>query len=259
MPPRSKRKSVEQSNTVTLTVDEGFSLPEWYARETPEAVGRALLMGAALMDGAPPAVDHQVEMKAAVASVREESVAQREKQLAVHEAQLESIIADKNTALEAQRAAMQKEIDALTSKSAEAEARTKRIVEENDGLQEKLDRFEEQAAAPGDSAPVKDHFVAIATHTHEVLAAFAEHHSLIDKLAQSSVKLRAKIFGFYRRCKSLNLDIPWLNAAMQLPWEAAYEHACSRPWNNVTASKAKELETGLGKAAALLAMKAEPK
>lgn len=257
MPPR-KRKTVEQCNTVTLTVNEGFSLPEWYAQATPEATGRALLMGAALMDGAPPSVEAQIEVKAAVAHVREDAVVQREKLLAVHEAQLESIIADKNTALEAQRAAMQTEIDALTSKNTEAGARAKRLVEENDGLQEKIDQFEAQAAAPGDPAPVKEHFESLATHTGELLASLADHHSLIDRLGESSVNLRAKIFVFYRRCKSLNLDIPWLDAAMQLPWEAAYEHACARPWNNVTASKAKEVEAGLSKAAALLAMKEEP-
>ena len=86
---------------------------------------------------------------------------------------------------------------------------------------------------------------------------FDEHAALMSRLEESSVALRATIFTFYRRCKTLNLKTPWLNVAMSLPFEAAFEHALCRPWNNVTKGKADEIQKGLGKAAAEIVMEHE--
>ena len=62
------------------------------------------------------------QWKAAVAHVRAEGVAERERQLSAHEARLESILAEKSAALKAQRSAMQKAIDALLAQRAEGDA-----------------------------------------------------------------------------------------------------------------------------------------
>jgi hypothetical protein len=104
---------------------------------------------------------------------------------------------------------------------------------------------------------IRSHFANLGQHSEELLVALASHHALIEKLNQSAIELRAKVFMFYRRAKRVNTDTTWLGVTMQLPFESAFEFAKGRVWNNVTATKGQLIEDGLGKAAAQICMKSE--
>ena len=64
--------------------------------------------------------------------------------------------------------------------------------------------------------------------------------------------------AWYRSSKRTAQSLPWSDVDMQLPFEAAYEHCMGRKWNNCTEQKMKELQKGIGKDAAALAMAVEP-
>lgn len=239
------------SNSVTLTVQDGYALPTWYSSASPSEIGRALTIGSAILDGNLPS-PFQTEVASAVAAVREESVRAREKQLAAHHAHTEKLLDQHRSMLEAQRRLMQEEIDRLNVKAGNGQERIRELVGECDEMQVKLSEMEENGcvlASDCNYDTVRSHFEELAKHTCDVMAALASHHSLIEKVNQSAIQLRASIFIFYRRAKQVNAETPWLNAVMQLPFEEAFEHGIRRPWNNITATKAKMLEDGLGKEA----------
>ena len=112
---------------------------------------------------------------------------------------------------------------------------------------------------PATHDAVRSHFEGFTQHTCDLLAALAKHHSLIDRLDRSAINVRAKIFTYYRLTKRLNASTDSLNVEMLLPWEHAYEHAIAfdRPWNNITKSKAMELENALGREAFKLCKRSE--
>ena len=264
MAPKKRKAPVE--NTVMLITEEGYHLPTWYSSANPEDIGRALSFAAAVFDGTvPPTFATQLEVSAAIAKVTEESMQRREAQLVAHEQAMQSIIADHKTALDIQQNATQKEIDRLTSLHKEEEERVKGLIEENDELQEKFDELESRTviakSSSEDLEPVRTHFEGLTAHTQELLTALHEHHVLVEKLDVSAAKLRAKVFAYYRHTKRLNMDTPFLEVPMQLPFEDAFEFAKARPWNNVTHAKQRELELALGKKNcskdALLAIDAE--
>ena len=62
-------------SSVTLTVQDGYAAPLWYSRAAPSEVGRALTIGAAILDGdVPPPFAAQIDVASSVAAVREESL-----------------------------------------------------------------------------------------------------------------------------------------------------------------------------------------
>ena len=248
-----------------LITDEGYHLPTWYSSASPEDIGRALSFAAAVFGGTvPPTFATQLEVSTAIAKVKEESMQRREAQLVAHEQVMQGIIADHKTALDIQQNATQKEIDRLTNLHEQEKERANGLIRENDELQEKFDELESRAAKSSseDLEPVRIHFEGLTTHTQELLTALHDHHVLVEKLDISAAKLRAKVFAYYRHTKQLNMDTPFLQVPMQLPFEDAFEFAKARPWNNVTHAKQRELELALGKKNctkdALIAMDAEP-
>lgn len=257
MPP-AKQDGAVSNNTVTLAVAESFTLPAWYKEASPLDVGRALTLGATLLAGeVPPSLNTQVDISSAVSQMRQECLEKREEQLQQHESSLATITAAHKTELELQRSTLRAEIDRMAARIAEdrqaAEAKLKKLINENDDLEAKVSTIEEGGAIvePSTRDAVRSHFDGFAQHTCELLAALAKHHALIDRLDRSAVNVRAKIFTYYRLTKRLNASADWLNVEMVLPWEHAYEHAIAfdRPWNNITKSKAIELENSLGREA----------
>ena len=86
----------------------------------------------------------------------------------------------------------------------------------------------------------------------------AEQNEVIKQLSDNLTQLRAKEMVWYRSSKQTNKAIPWSSVEMQLPFESAYEHAIGRTWNNMTASKLKDLlKAALGKEAASLSISKE--
>ena len=240
-------------NSVTLTVQDNYAPPPWYSRATPSEVGRALTIGAAILDGdVPPPFAAQIDVASSVAAVREESVREREKQLATHQAHTEKILDQHHSVLESQRVSMQAEIDKLNVKASNDQERVRDLLGQCDELEGKLSEMDDNGCVLESECNhdgVNAHLGELARHTCDVMAALASHHALIERLDQSAVELRASIFLFYRRAKQLNVDTPWLNAVMQLPFEEAFDHGIRRSWNNITATKAKVIEDALGKEA----------
>ena len=184
----------------------------------------------------------------------------REAQLSAHETSLQKLGDEHRAALDLQRAAMQREIDRLSAKNEESDGNVKRLMAENDELEEKVSALESGGAvleSECNHKGIRSHFSNLCQHSEELLAALASHHALIEKLNQSAIELRAKVFMFYRGAKRVNMDTTWLGVPMQLPFESAFDFAKGRVWNNVTATKGQLIEDGLGKASAQICMKSE--
>ena len=259
MPPRKRKNVPAEAPTITLEVLEDFSLPPFYSNAAPSDTCRALTLAAIILDGSvPPIFSTQMEVAAAVAEVREETLAAREQQLRSHEAAIEKIAAEHRLAFASQQAQLQTELDHLAEQRDEAEAKVKELIRDNDAIEERLSAFEEGPTILESDAnhdAVRSHFESFGRHSADLLSALARHHDLIEKCNQSAVQLRAKVFTFYRCSKRVNMNTPWLNIPMKLPFEDAYEHAIGRPWNNLTTSKAELLERELGKSATQLCLK----
>ena len=261
MPPRKRKNVPAETPTITLEVLEDFTLPPFYSNAAPSEICRALTLAATILDGSVlPMFSTQMEVSVAVAKVREETLAAREAQLASHESAVERLAVEQRATLEAQRRAMQEEIDRLTERCEEHERHVTKLIRENDAIEERLSAFEEGPTilvSDANHDAVRSHFGSFGKYSAELLLALAHHHDLIEKCNQSAVKLRAKVFSFYRCSKRVNMDTPWLNLDMKLPFEDAFQHAIGRPWNNLTTSKAELLERGLGKSATQLCLKEE--
>jgi hypothetical protein len=221
------------TTTVTLAVEEGYTLHPFYAHASPSDIGRALMLGATLLNGeVPPLLHVQTEIDTAIVRVKQECLERREGQLKEHEARMAAITASHGAELESQRSTLQAEIALMAAKHAEevqaVAVRIKDLVNENDDLEARVSAMEEGgviAESDCNHEAVRSHFQGFAQHTCDVLAALAKHHALIDKLDRSAVHVRAKLFTYYRQTKKLSASTDWLNVCMELPFETAYEHA----------------------------------
>jgi hypothetical protein len=255
MPPR-KRKTVdgaEESNSLTLTLEEGYAVPSFFSKATPHETCRGLSLAAAILDGETPRLfSTQMEVAAAVAASKEESMRQREQQLAAHEAALQKYAEDHHKALELQITTMQEKFDSQTAKQTESDNKIRNLLKENDDLEDKISEFESGGAVVASEAKhdeVRSFFEKHGQHSGEILGLLAEHHKIINQLNTNTVTLKAKIYAFHRTAKSLNMSTPWLNGQVGLPFDEAVDFAVARPYNNVTHTKANLIESNLGKAA----------
>ena len=85
---------------------------------------------------------------------------------------------------------------------------------------------------------------------------YAKHNQLLSDLNESMINITSKAMIYYRSVKHGNIGVMDVN--MELPFEQSYIHAIGRSWNNMTNSKAKELETFLERRATDLAISKEP-
>ena len=105
---------------------------------------------------------------------------------------------------------------------------------------------------------LRTHFLELSTHVKEMFEVYSEQQMHLSQLGTSLTQARAKTMAWYRSSKRTAKSLPWSDVDMQLPFEAAYEHCIGRKWNNCTEQKMKELQKGIGKDAAALAMAVEP-
>ena len=89
------------------------------------------------------------------------------------------------------------------------------------------------------------------------LAEYMKESDHIVALNTNLVQLRSNAMIWYRHSKKTVGNIPWSDAEMLLPFEAAFEHAINRKWNNCTSAKVDLIERGIGKEAAQLAIEKE--
>ena len=139
---KRKTDAPSDGNEVTLSVEEGFKLPEFYEKAAAAEISRALKLGAVLLSGdVPPTLNTQVEVDAAVRKVKDECMEQRETQLRAHEASLEKltvahesslekIAAAHTTELETQRSSLRGEIERLQVKETESQGEIARLIHE---------------------------------------------------------------------------------------------------------------------------------
>ena len=105
---------------------------------------------------------------------------------------------------------------------------------------------------------LQTHFLDLSAHVREMFEVYSEQQMYLSQLGTSLTQARAKTMAWYRSSKRTAQSLPWSDVDMQLPFEAAYEHCMGRKWNNCTEQKMKELQKGIGKDAAALAMAVEP-
>eukprot|EP00966_Prymnesium_polylepis_P017420 401698-Prymnesium_polylepis.1 len=263
MPPRKKRAADSDAgsdSTVTLNIEEGYLLPKFYDHSPASDIGRALTLGATLLEGGvPPSLNTQVDIATAVNQIKQECLDKQEVQLRTHESILATIAVSHASELETQRSAMQAEIERMKDMHAQDQEKIKDLINQCDDLDSKLTEYEDKGAilsSECNQEAIKGHFEGLANHTGEVLSAMAEHARLIKKLDKSATKLRSKVYLYYRDAKALNVDTPWLGARMELPFDDAFSHALSRKWNDVTKTKADDVIDALGKDAFDLCKKA---
>jgi chromosome segregation ATPase len=263
MPPLKKRATdhyAVSDSTVTLNIEEAYLLPTFYEHAPSSEVGRALTLGATLLEGGvPPTLNTQVEIATAVNQIKQECLKRQEDQLRTHEATLATIASSHASQLETQRSTMQAELERMKGEHAQNNEKINDLINQCDGLDSKVTQYEEKGAVLSsdfNQEAIKGHFEALANHTGELLSAMAEHARLVKRLDKSATKLRAKMYLYYRDAKALNVATPWLGATMELPFDAAFSHALSRKWNDVTKSKADDILDGLGKDAFDLCKKA---
>lgn len=230
---------------ITIEVEERFELPSFYTTASLPDRNKALTIGAALV----PAFGECVSL-----ATREESVADREKQLTHHQEQLDNIIQAHTLQMNEQRANMETRLDEAKDESVNLKLRVKELVTDNDKLSVALEGDKSEGWAE-----TKGHFSALTKHSAEMSELYSHHHNLIKQLDESTVKIRAKEFMFYQESKRLNFKMPHLHVPMQLPYEEAVDFARDRYWNNVTRSKVEEIEAGLGKDAFKEVMRLENK
>ena len=105
---------------------------------------------------------------------------------------------------------------------------------------------------------LQTHFLELSAHVKEMFEVYSEQQMHLSQLGTSLTQARAKTMAWYRSSKRTAKSLHWSDVEMQLPFEAAYEHCMGRKWNNCTEQKMKELQKGIGKDAAALAMAVEP-
>ena len=104
---------------------------------------------------------------------------------------------------------------------------------------------------------INDHFQALTGYMKETFELYTQQSDHIAGLNLNLVQLRAQAMIWYRLSKKTYATIPWSNTEIILPFEAAYEHAIGRKWNNCTAAKVDLIERGMSKDAAQLAIERE--
>jgi YesN/AraC family two-component response regulator len=244
-----------QQQSVRMYVRDDFKLPQWFKSASPDEVSNALSITAGLMPvlrgEVPPGLRVQQQISEAVAK----------SQLA-HESALQSLMTEMKQHLSDTRSMMQTRINELTEAKNKALSQYNSLKEETEAEMSRLKAEvesckEKEFVSTEDQSTVQAHFKGLVGHAADVFSLLADQNEVIKQLSDNLTQIRAKEMVWYRSAKQTNKAIPWSSVEMQLPFESAYEHAIGRTWNNMTASKLKDLEAALGKEAASLSISKE--
>ena len=234
--------------SVRLHVTEDYKLPQWFKTASPNEVSGALSMIAGLMPvlkgEVPPGLRVQQQIAEAVAKSQQ-----------AHGSALQSLMTEMKQTLSDTRSIMQSRINELAEERDAAVEKYNTLKEEERMESEKNDQRE--WVSDEDQEKVQTHFKGVADHATEMFSLLSKQKTAIMKLTDNLVHLRVKEMAWYRPSKEINKSIPWSDTDMQLLFESAYEHAFGRCWNNMTATKLKELEGAMGKEATKLAIDKE--
>ena len=232
-----------------LYVSESFRAPAWFKTASAAETERALAIAAALMPllngEVPPGLRVQQQISDAASKARQDAHQKYEEQLKGHESALQRLTREMTTHLES-----------LTARLREAEEARDAALEEARRVNQQVTAESAADATVSDpeKAHIGTHFGALAAHAGEMFELYAAQSAALATLTSGLTDIRAKSMVWYRASKRLSTSIPWLDTAkMQLPFEGAFEHAIGRTWNNMTTSKANQLEAALGREAVLIA------
>lgn len=248
--------------SVRLYVTDEYKLPQWWKTASTADVCVALSIAATLM----PVLKGEVPPGLRVQQQIAEAVTRKQRDLQQsHEKTLQSLVADMKANLTDTKSVMQSRIDELVKARdaavRECETVRARAEEEMTKIEAELQSSKKtssgECVASEDQEKVRTHFRDVSVHTTDMFSLLSQQGEAIKQLSNSLTQLRAREMAWYRCSKRTSKSIPWASADMQLPFEGAYEHAIGRSWNNMTASKLKELEHAMGKEAARIAIEEE--